>query len=202
MLHVHRHVPQARLGRLVVRPLWWGRPRLYTLAIRIILGQLHRSRHGLQLRGYIHASSPLGRLLEVVLRPSQELLLHHLRLDRLKHYVIGVLLHHLLLDYLHPRYLDDAGDAAWLGPAIVPRLAALERGLVGHALLLGRPVRCHHGLQLQLFSILPIHQGLHHGATSMINLLILCSGTEKGLLVEVHGHQATTIRVGRQVELP
>jgi hypothetical protein len=53
-----------------------------------------------------------------------------------------------------------------------------------------------------LFSILPIHQWLEHGATAMINLLILCSGTEKGLLVEVDGHQATLIRVGRQVELP
>ena len=120
----------------MVRPLWWRWPRLYTLAIRIILGQFHRSRHGLQLRGDIHASSPLGRLLEVVLRPSQELLLHHLRLYRLKHYVISILLHHLLLDYLHPRHLDDAGDAAWLGPAIVPCLTALERGLVGDSLLL------------------------------------------------------------------
>jgi hypothetical protein len=71
MLHVHRHVPQARLGWLVVRPLWWGRPRLYALAIGVILGQFHRSRHGLQLRGDIHASSPLGRLLEVMLGPSQ-----------------------------------------------------------------------------------------------------------------------------------
>jgi hypothetical protein len=120
----------------------------------------------------------------------------------LKHYVIGVLLHHLLLYYLHPRHLDDAGDAAWLGPAIVPCLTALERGLVRDSLLLGRPVRRHHGLLLLLISIIPIHEWLDHGATTMINLLILCSGTEKGLLVEIHGHQATSIRVGRQVELP
>lgn len=185
----------------MVRPLWWGRPRLYTLAIGVILGQLYRCRHGLQLRGDIHASSPRDWLLEV-LRPSQELFLHHLRLDRLKNYVIGVLLHHLLLDYLHPRYLDDAGDAAWLSPAIVPGLTSLERGLVGDSLLLGRPVSRHHGLELLLISILPIDQWLDHGATAMINLLILCSGSEKGLLVEIHGHQPTSIRVGRQVELP
>lgn len=120
----------------------------------------------------------------------------------MKHYVIGVLLHHLLLDYLHPRDLDDAGHAAWLGPAIVPRLSTLQRRLVGDSLFLGRPVRRHHGLLLLLITILPIHQWLDYGATAMINLLILCTGTEKGLLVEVHGHQATSIRVGRQVELP
>lgn len=71
MLHVDWHVPQARLGWLVVRPLWLRWPRLYTLAIGIILGQLHRCRHGLQLRWHIHASSPLGWLLEMVLGPSQ-----------------------------------------------------------------------------------------------------------------------------------
>ncbi len=103
----------------MVRLVWWGWPCLNTLAIGIIVWQLHRSRHGLQLRGAIHAA----RLL-VVLRSSQELFLHHLRLDRLKHYIIGILLHHLLLDYLHPRYLDDAGDAACLGPALIPGLSS------------------------------------------------------------------------------
>jgi hypothetical protein len=127
--------------------LWGGggpasMPSLYALFWGSFIGVVMVFSFG----GGIHASSPLGRLLEVVLRPSQELLLNHLRLYRLKHYVICVLLHHLLLDYLHPRYLDDAGDAAWLGPAIVPRLSALERGLVRDSLLRGRPVRCHHGL--------------------------------------------------------
>ena len=105
-----------------------------------------------------------------------------------------------MLDYLHPGDLDDAGDAARLGPAI--GLAALDGRLVGDPLLLGRPIRCHHGLELLLISIFPIHQWVDHGTPAMINLLILCTGCEKGLLVEVHGPQATSIRVGRQVELP
>ena len=53
-----------------------------------------------------------------------------------------------------------------------------------------------------MISSLPIHQRLEdHGATAMINLLILRAGSEKGLLVEIHGHQPTSIRVGWQVEL-
>lgn len=101
---------------------------------------------------------------------------------------------------MHPRDLDDAGDAAWLGPAI--SLTSLEGRLIGDPLLLGRPVRCHHGLELLLISIIPIHQRVDYGAPAMINLLILSTGSEKGLLVEIHGPQATSIRVGRQVELP